>query len=203
VFGTREDLKRVFGSDVIHLFQIGLKGDISDADAVTQLREVMKGATGSTAMVVGSGREIKQSILSIGTSTMRIATIIAIGAMLIGCAGVTSIVVAGIDARRFQFGVVRSVGAGRGLLMRLIVGEVLIVALTACVLGTMLGLQGSWAGIRLYEMLAGLELHLRPPLAPIALGWAILLVLTLLAVAPAVVNIARTPVRTLLAAGAN
>jgi len=198
VLGTREDLERVFQSDVIHLLQIGLVGEISDAEATERIRDAVRDASGGTAMVVGSGREIKERILEVGYGSMRVATIIAIGAMLIGSLGVGNVVVAGIEARHFEFGVLRSVGAGAGLLGRLIIGEVVLVALTACVLGTGLGLQVSWAGIRMYEMLAGLQLNLSPPLTPLALGWALLIGLTLLVVSPLVVRIMRTRVRVLL-----
>ncbi len=198
VFGTRADLQRVFQSDVIHLLQIGLEGEITDAEATDLIREAMRDATGGTAMVVGSGREIKEKILEVGYGSMRIATIIAIGAMLIGSLGVGNVVVAGIEARHFEFGVLRAVGAGAGLLGRLILGEVILISLTACVLGTGLGLQVSWAAIRMYELLAGLQLNLSPPLTPLALGWAMLIGLTVLVVSPLIIRIMRTRVRVLL-----
>jgi len=120
--------------------------------------------------------------------------------MVIGCLGVVNVVVAGIDARRHEFGVLRAIGAGRGMVARLVLAEVLVIALAACLLGTGMGLQGSWAGVRLYELLVGLELRLAPPLLPIALGCAILVGLTLLFVAPTVVRLARQRPRDLLGA---
>lgn len=195
VFGSRADLQRVFGNDSIQLIQIGLRGDIGDEEATQRIRQ----ALGNRALVVGSGREIKQTITAIGGSTMRIATLIAIAAMLIGCIGVGNVVVAGIDARRFEFGVLRATGAEASLLARLVIAEVLVIAGAACVLGTLLGLQGAWAGVRMYELAAGIELRVRPPLGPILLGWAILGTLTLAAAAPAAAGLARRRPRELLA----
>lgn len=195
VFGTREDLKQYFNDEAIHLIQIGVQGDLSDEEINRRIR----GVIGQTPAVVGSGREILEGVLEIGRGSMRIATIVAFAAMLIGSLGVGNIMIAGIDARRFQFGVLRAVGAERGLISRMLVGEVLLIALTACVLGTALGLQGCWAGIRLNRLLAGLELRFVPQIAPIALGWLLLVLLALAVVGPIIWRISRTKARMLLA----
>jgi putative ABC transport system permease protein len=130
---------------------------------------------------------------------MRVATLIAVGAMLIGCVGVGNVVVAGIDARRFEFGVLRAAGADASLLARLVIGEVLVIAVTACILGALLGAQVAFSDIRLYELVAGIQLRLRPPVGPILLGCAILVVLTLAAATPAAIGLSRLRPRELLA----
>ena len=195
VFGSRDVLRGFFGTDSISLIQISLTGDATDEEATEIIRE----AVDTPGVVVGSGREIKENIAKIGRGSMRVASIVAFGAMLIGVAGVASVVVAGLDARRYEFGVLRSVGAGRGLLARMLLGEAVLVALTACVLGTLMGVQGSWAGLRLVKLAAGLELSLRPPALPIAAGWGLLLAVTLAAIAPVVFRIASARPRELLA----
>ena len=196
VFGSRADLQRVFGTDVVHMLQLKLKGPIGDKEATARVREAM----GDSAFVVGSGREIKAQITGMGRGFMRIATLVAMGAMLLGCFAVLNVIVAGIDARRFEFGVVRTLGAQAGLLGRLVLAESLIIALTACVLGTALGLQGSMAALRIWELVGGLKATLIPPLLPIALGWALLLTLVLCTAAPFALGLARQQPRRLLAA---
>ena len=195
VFGTRADLKKFFGTDAISLIQIGLKKGVDDDEAVRRI----EAALDQPGYVVGSGRQIKESLNAFGRSIMRIASVIAIGAMLIGCAGVASVVIAGVDARRFEFGVLRSVGAERGMLARLVVGEVLVIALGACVLGTALGLQSAWASMRVYGLLTSVRLRPHPPWALIGLGWVILLALVLGSVAPVVWRLLRMSTRELLA----
>lgn len=198
VFGSRADLKKYFGNDSIDLIQIGYVEDmaLSDEEASGRIRAVL----GGTPAVVGSGREIMEGILEIGRSSLRIATIVAVFAMLIGCLGVGNIMVASIDARRFEFGVLRAIGATRGMLARLLFAEVLVIALTACVLGTLMGFQGSWAGLRLQRFLAGLELSFVPQAGPIALGWLGLIALSLLVVTPVILRVSRARSRELLAA---
>lgn len=128
------------------------------------------------------------------------ASIIAVAVMLIGSLGVSNIVLAGIDARRFEFGVLRAVGASRGVLGRLIGAEVLLLALGGCILGTGLGLQGSFTGMRFYRIMAGIELRLVPPIGAIAAGWAMLLGVTMLVVSPLIARVMKARAIELLGA---
>ncbi len=194
VFGTRADLERVFGVETIDMVQVSVDDSVSDEAATAGLRAAM----GNTPAAVGSGREILDGILEIARSTMWIATIVALFAMGIGCLGVANIVAAGIDARRYEFGVIRAIGAERGMVGRLILGEVVVVALGASILGTAMGVQGAWAGLRLNKLLAGLELQLRPDFGAIALGWVALVAMSLLFALPAVRGVVRTGTRELL-----
>ncbi len=196
VFGSRADLKRVFKSDAVHLLQLSYSREIPDIEAARRIREALAKPTA----LVGSGREIKEEILTLGRRTMRLASIIAVAVMLIGSLGVSNIVLAGIDARRFEFGVLRAVGASRGMLGRLIAAEVIVLVLAACVLGTMLGLQGAFTAMRFYNLFAGIELRLIPQVVPIALGCAMLMALTLLVISPLISRVVRSQARELLGA---
>lgn len=179
VFGTRADLKRLFGVDTVNLIQIDLDDSVPDREAMKAIRK----ALGSSLLVVGSGREIKDLINNVGGGTLRVMTFVAIGAMGIACLGVANIVVAGIDARRFEFGVLRAVGADRALVARLILAEILLLAIAACLLGSALGLQQAWGAATMNRQLAGLDLHLRPPVGPMLFGCVALVALALLAAA--------------------
>jgi len=196
VFGSRRDLIEKFGDDSIDFIQIDLADDVDDDVALTRIREALSG----TILAAGSGREIKQKVYDIGRNTMTVLSTLAIAAILIACFGVGNVIVAGIDARKREFGVLRAIGAQRGLLARLIVGEVLIIGIAACLLGALLSMQTSWTGVRMYTLLAGLDLSLRFPLAPLLIGAAILFALTLATAAPAIVALLRRQPRDLLTA---
>ena len=196
VFGSRADLIETFGNRAVHFIQIDLSDDINDADALAAIRGQITG----TLLSAGSGREIKASIASIGTNMLGVISSIALAAIVIACFGVGNVVVAGIDARRFEFGVLRAVGAGGGMLARLIVAEVVIVIFAAGVVGTLMGLQASWAGATLYRLLIGLVIEIRPPALPIGAGWIIMAILALGAAAPAAIALSRKKPRELLAA---
>ena len=195
VFGSRDVLREFFKTDDINLLQVDITSEIPDAEATERIKE----AIGTPGVIVGSGREIQAEIAEIGMGSLRVASFIAIGAMLIGCVGVANIVIAGIDARRYEFGVLRAIGAGPAVLSRLIVGEVLLVALNACLLGTAMGVQAAWGGLRLAEVIMKIKgVSAVPPIAPIAIGWSTLLVLTLAFTLPIVVRLSKRRARELL-----
>ncbi len=194
VFGSRRDLKTKFDNHAIDFIMIDLDDSVTDAEAVAGIRSVFD----NTAVIVGSGKEIKDGIFEIARSSMRIMSAVAVAAMLLGVLGVGNIVIAGIDARRFEFGVLRAVGAHGSLLARLIAGEVLLVCVTAGVLGTGLGLQGAFAGQRMWTLLAGIQTNFSPPLLPIIAGWAILIAITLGMTLPLLRRLARETPRALL-----
>jgi putative ABC transport system permease protein len=196
VFGSRKDLKEKLGSEAISMIQIGLSPDISDDDAINTIRAQL---VDSGLLDVGSGRKIKAELLKVIKGTLLISTSIAIFAMIIASFGVANIIVAGIQTRQFEFGVLRAVGAPRGLLVRLVLGEALLIALAAAVLGTCLGVQGVFSAQHLDKVLFGFELNTRPPPLPILIGWCAVFVVTLGATAPAVIALGRRKPRELLA----
>lgn len=197
VFGSRKDLSEKFGSDAIHLIQVALKPGVDDAAAVETIRETLSDAG---ILDAGSGRAVKNEILKFVRGGLVAASGVAVVAMLIAGFGVANLIIAGITARQFEFGVLEAVGASRGLVVRLVLAEAALVAATAAVVGTLMGIQGVWAVQRLDQALFGIELHLRPPLLPLAIGWGVTLVMTLGSAAPAVLALARKHPRELLAA---
>ncbi|GIW74160.1 MAG: hypothetical protein KatS3mg103_0682 [Phycisphaerales bacterium] len=197
VFGTRRDLIDRFGVEAIHLIQIDLDEGVDDAQAVAQIRETL---FGTGVLDAGSGRQIKREIQSVAGTTLAVFSAVAVMAMLVACLGVANVIVAGIHARRYEMGVLRAIGASSWLVARLVLAEALLIALAAVVLGTGLGFQAAWAGQRLYALLAGLSLSLRPPVGPLAFSWAVTVALALLAAAPAVLTLARRRPLELLAA---
>lgn len=196
VFGSRRDLIEKFDNDAINLIQIGLDPGYDDAAV---MEEVVR-AVGGGVIAAGSGRQIKEEIRVFISGTIFVFSTVAVAAMLVACLGVANLIIAGIHARQFEFGVLRAIGAQRGLLTRLVLGEAIIIALTACILGTLMGIQSSWAGQRLYEVLLGLVLNVRVPVWPTAVGWLVLTLITLGAAGPAVWRLSRKQPRELLAA---
>lgn len=111
---------------------------------------------------MGNGRKLKNDISAVLKRSMFIVSVIAVMSMLVACLGVADLIVAGIDARRFEFGVLRAVGARRGPILRLVLAEAVLVSLAAMVLGTLMGLQAVWAGQKVRRRPPGHRAH-RPP----------------------------------------
>jgi putative ABC transport system permease protein len=202
VFGSREDLKnKFFGGEPapIQLIQIQFADSVGSGQDDAALEKIRGALMGAGILDVGSGRQIKEEITRFATGTLLAISAVAFTAMLVACFGVANLIIAGIEARQFEFGVLRAVGAQRSLLTRLVLGEALIVGVTAVILGTLMGIQGSWAGQRLHAALLGISLNLRPPIVPIAAGWIITIALTLLAAWPAIWRLGKRGPRDLLA----
>lgn len=197
VFGTRDDLRDTFGAENINIIQMNLAPGIGDDEAVARLRAAL---LDTGVLEVGSGRRMKNDLRAIIGASLLVSSTIALLVMFKAALGVANIVIAGVQARRFEFGVLRSVGATRGQLCRLVAGEAALIAVTAMFLGTLLGLQGVAGGQRLDQLLFGLELRLRPPPAPIAIGCAAVLAACIGAALPAIIVLARRSPRDLLAA---
>ncbi|MBC7772073.1 MAG: FtsX-like permease family protein [Pyrinomonadaceae bacterium] len=195
VFGSRKDLKEKFGNDAINLIQIAIDPAYDDAPIVKKANRI-KGV-----IQAGSGRSIKEEIGKFLSGSMLVFSVIGIASMLVACMGVANLIVAGIQTRQFEFGVLRAIGAQRGMIARLVLAEALIIAASACVLGTVMGMQGAWAGQRVNNVLVGLELRRwLPPLDATAGGWLALTIITLAASGPAVWRLAQREPRELLAA---
>lgn len=77
-------------------------------------------------------------------------------------------------------------------------GEALIIAAAACVLGSAMGLQGAWAGRRMNSLIIGLELKPYFPVLGIGFGWAMVITVTVLAAIPAGYLVMRASPRELL-----
>jgi putative ABC transport system permease protein len=201
VFGSRKDLVESFGVDAVQMIQVGLvpEGDpraVDDDVAVATMRKELSGAGIYDA---GSARKVMKDVRSFVERTLLVSSSIAIFAMAVASLGVANIIAAGIAARRFEFGVLRSVGAGRWLVARIVLAEVLVIAIAAAILGTVCGLQGATADQRLQEIVVGLDLNVVPPWKAIAAGWALVVLVSIAAAGPSLVGLIRTRPRELLA----
>jgi len=195
VFGSRSALQR-FGSDQVHIVQIDLDDAVDSEQAMAEIRRVL---APYGLLDAGSGVQIKRQIRRFATDTILIFSSIGIVAMLVACFGVANLIVASIDGRRFEFGVLRAIGGSGGLLVRLMLGETLVISIVAAILGVLMGLQAALGGRRIYELILGIQFTVRPAEEPIVLGIVVMTGLTLGAALPAILRLNSTKPRELLA----
>jgi putative ABC transport system permease protein len=169
---------------------------LTDADAMKQIRK----AGGFEILDAGSGREIMREIRTYVEVSLHVFQLVAVGGMLVACFGVANLIVAGIQARQFEFGVLRAIGAQKGLIARLVLGEAIIIALVACMVGTVFGMHGAWAGQKMNELTVGFQMTMSLPLLDTALGWLLLTIITIGAAMPAIMGVNRARPRELLGA---
>lgn len=193
VFGTREDAKKYFGVDSANLILLKLREDLSDEEALKQIR------TAEPMLIAGSARMIRRNVHAVAQNMMTLASSIALSAMVIACFGVGNLMIANLTARRFEFGVLRAMGARRGMLLRLILAEAVVIALVGSILGTALGLQFSLVASYLRERMFGLKYATQLNTEVALLGSFALVAAAVLASLPAALQLMRMPARELLA----
>lgn len=119
--------------------------------------------------------------------------------LIITSLAVCNTILASVRARWWQFGILRGIGMTRGQLVRLILGESLLLWLAASVLSLGAGILLAWAGTRLstlFFFFAGRIPPLVVPWGELALGFVIAFALCLTAgLIPALVAGSREPLR--------
>ena len=195
VFMDFDEVARSFGSREAFILQVDID-DASPPELDAQLGDAVTDRV--PGAVFASGRAIRKTILQVGDRILMITSAIAFAALALACFGVGNVVAANIGARTFEFGVLRATGATPGLLARLVLGEVLLLTIAGAGIGTALGLHLARMGVFWHKELGGQEIAFEPPLAPLAIGWAVLLVMTIASAMPAVRALMKRSVRELV-----
>ncbi len=148
-----------------------------------------------------SSKRMKRFLQRLITRIVRALTIIAIGVMAIACVGVANLVIAAIHTRRFELGLLRSIGAGRWQIMRLVLAEISMLCLVAWGLGTAVGLQLAYMATQIDRTF--LRIPSKYLISYSGIGWAFAATAALAVVASAgpAWRAARASQRALLAAG--
>lgn len=185
VFIDRTVARDVFGSEEVHILQVELSDSITDEEAETAIAEAAPG------VVFRSGRGIVESIREIAETSLAVQSTIALAALILASLAAANVIAAGIHARRFEYGVLRAIGGRRSIIVRLVLGEAATLALTGAVLGTILGFHLARIDSSFMNELAGLPVGIAVPIGPIAVGWCVQFVITMLAALPPAIAFVR------------
>jgi ABC-type antimicrobial peptide transport system permease subunit len=108
-------------------------------------------------MSAASSIEMRKGFDDVIGKVINAISLVAVAAMLVASLGVANMVIAAIHGRRFEFGILRAIGAGRGQLVRLVLAEVFLIALGAVLLGTMAGFHMGWMSTEVDRVLVGIS----------------------------------------------
>jgi putative ABC transport system permease protein len=197
VFIDFNALAEHFDNHDAYLIQVSIDEAVADEGVRAAIEDAVPGAR------FRSGRWIKETINNVARTMLVVQSIVAFVALLLATIGVGNVIIANIHSRRHEYGVLRAAGAQRGLLVRLILGEAGLIALTGAIVGTALGMHVSWMGTIFYRDMAGIPLTLSVPVAPMLIGWLVLVVMALLVATPVSLSIMRRTPSSLLAVGRN
>jgi putative ABC transport system permease protein len=162
VFGSLADAKEDFGVERVYLFAANLDYHVSREEVTRQVREKV-GLMGMQAYDV---RQVKHAITQAFHQVLMLVSSVAFAAMAVASLGVTNTIMASIRSRRWQFGILRSIGATRGQLLRLVLAEAALLGLVGCGLGLAAGALMSFNA-------RGFSRHTIGYVAPLAVPWNI------------------------------
>src|SRR5438874_9038396 len=106
-------------------------------------------------MDAGDVRHIKYMIEQTFRRLLLLVSTVAFAAMAVASLGVTNTIMASVRSRRWQFGIMRSVGVTRGQLLRLILAEAMLIGLVGCALGLFAGMFMTMDAHRLSAVIIG------------------------------------------------
>ena len=198
VFGSLADAEKEFGVTNVYLMCANFKQLGENKDAVTeQLRKQLNDDSVNVADV----RQLKSTIEKSMGHLLLAASTVAWGALLVASLGVTNTIIAGIRARSWQFGVLRSIGLMRGVLLRAVFIESLLLGVVGATMGLACGLFMTIDGRRLMTLSIGHNPPLVIPWLVVTVGAASVIAVSLLASIWPAIQLSRTSPLALLQAG--
>ena len=177
IFGTIDDAERDFGVKKLLLFA-------ADLDASAEKDKVLKDVQlrlRAYGMRGGDVRRIKQNIENAFYNLLLLVSTVAFAAMAVASLGVTNTIMASIRTRRWEFGVLRSIGVTRSQLLRVVLAEAVLLAVAACALGVVAGLEMSVNAEAVQVAVTGYKPPIFIPWNYVALGMGIVLLVSIIA----------------------
>jgi putative ABC transport system permease protein len=197
IFGTLDDAREDFGINGVYLFAANLQPGIDKEVVLQQVKQ----AVGAFGMRAGDVRHIKAMIQEGFGRLLLLVSTVAFCAMAVASLGVTNTIMASIRSRRWQFGILRSIGVTRSGLLRLVLAEALLLGLVGVGLGLAAGLQLSIDAHQLSRILLGYAPPVAVPWGIIIIGTSVVLLIALGASILPATTVARTEPLELLQAG--
>ena len=177
VFGSIADAERDFGVKKFMLFAANLEYFTEKEQVVKDVQKALR----AQGMRAGDVRQIKFRIETTFYNILLLVSTVAFAAMGVAALGVTNTVMASIRSRRWQFGILRSIGITRWQLLRLVLVEAVLLGVVACVIGTLAGLDMSMNAEAMVVVVTGYRPPVVIPWNYIAIGGGIIMLVSLLA----------------------
>jgi putative ABC transport system permease protein len=131
VFGSMSSAKKYFDANDIHLVA-------ADLDAGVSKEAVMKSVAdkiGNMGLQAGDVRGMKEKMTKAFGEVLLVISAVPFGAMAVASLGVTNTIMASVRTRRWQLGVLRAIGLTRSQLLRLILGESILIGVVGVAMG--------------------------------------------------------------------
>jgi putative ABC transport system permease protein len=197
VFGSLEDGKKYFGIEQVMLFAANLDHFVERDEILKRVQKEL----GKEGMSVGDVRHIKSNIQEGFGRLLLLVSTVAFAAMAVASLGVTNTIMASIRSRRWQFGILRSIGVTRGQLLRLVLAEAFLIGLVGIGLGLAAGFLMSIDANQLSAVVTGYHPPIYVPWPIVWTGTGIIMAIAMLASLWPAISVANREPLDLLQAG--
>jgi putative ABC transport system permease protein len=197
IFGSIEDLKEDFGVNGALVVAANLELGVPKEELLKNIRQHL----GLMGLEAGDVRQIKANMQGFFGNILLLASSVAFAAMAVSSLGVTNTIMASIRSRRWQFGILRSIGVTRGQLLRMVMVEAVLMGIVGCALGLLAGFEMTLDAKRLAVIVVGYNPPWVIPWAIIWIGIGAVMVVALGASVWPAINVARREPLELLQAG--
>ncbi len=168
LIGTLAQAKELFGINGPNLVMLTLKPSANGMHAVAAVKAFLASGGKQSflqrllnfqrfALHGTSVRHMKRELDYVITRVMRALSLAALGGMCLAAIAVAAMAAAAVRQRRYEFGILRAVGAGRWQLLRMVLAELSLIILAAVVLGCALGQYMAYMGTLLDHRLSGFD----------------------------------------------
>lgn len=225
VFGSLDDARNDFGVSQVHGLAANLDTGVPKEELLKGMNADMRKEAeraASTKPVVGTDwmrlvgmkqmlskmdlqiadiRRVKYNIQNGFEKMLLMMSTVAFAAMAVAALGVANTIMASIRSRRWQFGILRSIGVTRSQLLRLVLAEAILLGLVGVAMGAACGTEMTLDASGMTKYLAGYIVPLEPPWKIIWIGVTVVMSASLLASLWPAVSVATEEPLALLQAG--
>lgn len=197
VFGSLTDAKEDFDVDGAYLFG-------ANVEYYTARDVVMKALNRKLAkdnIKVSDVRQLKAAIQEGLNKLLLLVSTVAFAAMAVASLGVANTIMASVRSRRWQFGVLRSIGVTRSQLLRLVLAEAFLLGLVGVGLGLAAGMEMAMNARKLSDITVGYSAPLEIPWGILTFGSGIVMAISIAASLWPAITTARSQPLELLSAG--
>jgi putative ABC transport system permease protein len=149
----------------------------------------------------GDVRQIKYGIQKALSRVVLLVSTVAYAALAVASLGVTNTIMASIRSRRWQFGILRSIGVTRGQLVRLVLAEAVLLGIVGVGLGLLAGSELIVNARQEWKVFVGFIPPMVVPWTRVAIGIAVVMLVSILASLWPAASVARSEPLSLLQAG--
>jgi len=165
LFTTRSAYQRIFRDDLVDLYSVY----VSEHASVEQVRARIAQTFGARYGLLALGsEEYKRDLVGVIDRTMTLARATELVAVVVAGLGIINALFVGVLDRRREIGVLKALGADRKQVGRIVLAEAVLIACTAAVLGTLLGVA-----LSAYMVLEALRLEVGWHIGLHLSGWVL------------------------------